>query len=54
MSKYLKRYIFLFQQLKTDELDDNIRCDYEDEIDSIYYELDGDDLAYLIEKDIEM
>ena len=54
MSKHLKRYIFLFQQLETDDLDDDTRDEHENEIDEIYYELDDSDLVYIAEKELEM
>ena len=54
MSKYLKRYVFLFQQLQNDGLDDETRDEYENEIDEIYFSLDDDDLEYIAEKELEM
>lgn len=54
MSKSLKRYIYLVKKLRDDDIDDETRNDYEDEIDKIYYELDDDDLEYIAKKELEM
>lgn len=54
MTKNLKRYIFLFNKLQDDDLADDKRDKYEEEIDEIYYELDDDDLAYIAENELEM
>lgn len=54
MSKHLKRYVFLFKQLQDDDLDDDKRDRYEEEIDELYYELDDDDLEYIAENELEM
>lgn len=54
MSQYLKRYVFLYQQLDASGLDDDTRDEYENEIDEIYYELDDEDLEYIVEKELEM
>jgi hypothetical protein len=54
MSKQLKRYVFLFAQLQGDDIDDDTRNEYEDEIDAIYFDLDDDDLVYIAEKELEM
>ena len=54
MSQYLKRYVFLFTKLQDNDLDDDLRNEYEDEIDEIYFNLDDDDLEYIAEKELEM
>ncbi len=54
MSKYLKRYLYLFKQLQDNNLSDNERNNFEDEIDEIYFDLDDDDLEYIAEKELEM
>lgn len=54
MTKNLKRYIFLFKHLQSEDISEEKREDYENEIDEIYYELDDDDLAYIQEHELEM
>ncbi len=54
MSKHLKRYVFLFKQLQEEDVADELRNKYEEEIDELYYELDDDDLAYISENELEM
>jgi len=54
MSKHLKRYVYLFKQLQDDDISDAMRDKYEEEIDSLYYELDDDDLEYITNNELEM
>lgn len=49
----LDRYLFLFEQLQGD-LDDDLRIEYEEEIDDLYYALDSDETEYIMEKELEM
>jgi len=53
MSKHLKRYIFIFKQLQED-ISENLRNKYEEEIDELYYELNEDDLEYISQNELEM
>lgn len=53
MSKYLKRYLFLYKQLQEDDITDELRNKYEEEIDELYYELNDDDLEYISENELE-
>jgi len=55
MSKQLKRYIFLYNQLQEDGgVTNELRNKYEEEIDELYYELNDDDLEYISENELEM
>lgn len=54
MSKYLKRYIKIFNELQKDDISDEKRERYEEEIEEIYFELDDEDLAYIAENELEM
>ncbi len=54
MSKHLKRYIYLFKRLIDDDLSESTRDKYEEELDSLYYKLDDDDLEYIAENELEM
>jgi hypothetical protein len=54
MTKALKRYIFLYKKLQSDKIDDDIRDDYESEIDEIYYDLDDEDIDYIVENELEI
>lgn len=54
MSKYLKRYIYLFKQLQKDDLDEDLRNEYEEEIEEVYYELSNEEIDYIQENELEM
>lgn len=54
MSKYLKQYVFLFKQLQDEDLNNDMRNDYENEIDEIYFDLDDDDLVYIESNELEI
>jgi len=54
MSKHLKRYVFLYKQLQEDDITNNLRDKYEEEVDELYYKLDDDDLEYISENELEI
>lgn len=54
MSEHLERYIFMIKELQQHDLDDQLRNNYEDEIDELYYDLDEEDLEYIVRYEIEV
>ena len=54
MSENLERYIFMFNELQQHDLEDRLRNTYEDEIDELYYDLNENDIEYIVSHELEV